>query len=52
MANLASPDNGGATEPIDGALPQPATHGQVHVSDGHGECRPCKRKRLGGNTER
>jgi hypothetical protein len=35
MANLSSDQDAGATEPIDPELPQPATHGQVHVSDGH-----------------
>jgi hypothetical protein len=37
MANLSSDQDAGATEPIDYEQPQPATHGQIHVSDAHGD---------------
>ena len=36
MSNLG-PDDSGATEPIDPEQPQPVTHGQIHVSDAHGD---------------
>jgi hypothetical protein len=35
MANLSSDQDAGQTEPIDPELPQPAVHGQVHVSAAH-----------------
>src|ERR1035437_10741212 len=38
MSNLAPDDDAaGETEPIAPTLPQPATHGQIHVSDAHGD---------------
>jgi|ERR1019366_2066010 hypothetical protein len=38
MSNLAPDDDAAAeTEPIDPTLPQPATHGQIHVSDAHND---------------
>ena len=38
MGNLAPEDDAaGQTEPIDAELPQPAVHGQVHVSAAHND---------------